>query len=445
MLQNLQALEPDSDFITVRRVHYLAPHTQRKLEILNLKPSPLFLPLMSSATHSRHLKPSNLLDPATTLLHDPLCETEPDTESKPEPELKSKPEPLTFERTLRTPKPMDLLTMNPVPVPAKPVWNPKDKNAPLKEDYVQFYQDTLQYHYHMTSFVIHSPELHVRIPALPNQLESFTDKAAILVGVANLHVHVEQLTTMHIEGVAESAARSRSLEPDPTTAAAPRPREPCLKAALPTTFDGTTARARTFLAECRAFMRMNLLSFPDDNVRILWTLQLCSDKSANWKRIQMELMEGNVRPPSYLRDWDDFQTEFLLKWADMNSQKKAHARFLAGLKQTTSVRRYAEIFKDLALKADFTDLTILHTVFYEGLKWDVRHDMVSKTPDTLVELKALVIQLDEERMGADRRDNRTTTNRTPTTNLNEPAHHAATSVKAKVAHIRTSLSTDDCA
>jgi hypothetical protein len=51
----------------------------------------------------------------------------------------------------------------------------------------------------------------------------------------------------------------------------------------------------------------------------------------------MELMEGNIRPPSYLRDWDDFQTEFLLKWADMNSQKKAHARFLAGLKQTTSV------------------------------------------------------------------------------------------------------------
>jgi hypothetical protein len=99
MLRNLRALEPDSDFIAVRRVHYLAPHTQRKLEILNLKPLPLFLPLMSSVTCSRHLKPSNLLDPATTLLHDPLCKTEPDTKSEPEPEpeLESKPEPLTFE------------------------------------------------------------------------------------------------------------------------------------------------------------------------------------------------------------------------------------------------------------------------------------------------------------------------------------------------------------
>jgi hypothetical protein len=230
--------------------------------------------------------------------------------------------------------------MNPVPAPTKPVWNPKDKNAPLKEDYVQFYQDTLRYHYHMTGFLAHSPKLHAQIPALPNQLKSFMDKVAILVGVADLHVHVEQLTTMHIEGIAESATRSCSLKPDPAPAPAPapRPREPRLKAALPTTFDGTTTRACTFLAECRAFMRMNLLSFPDDDVRILWMLQLCSDKSANWKRIQMELMEGNVRPPSYLQDWDDFQTEFLLKWADMNSQKKARTRFLAGLKQTTSVR-----------------------------------------------------------------------------------------------------------
>jgi hypothetical protein len=190
----------------------------------------------------------------------------------------------------------------------------------------------------MTSFLAHSPKLHAQIPVLLNQLESFTDKAAILVSVADLCVHIKQLTTMHVEGIAESATRSRSLEPDPAAPPAPRPREPCLKAALPTMFDGTTARAHTFLTKCRAFMRMNSSSFPDDNICILWTLQLCSDKSANWKRIQMELMEGNIRPPSYLRDWDDFQTKFLLKWANMNSQKKACTRFLAGLKQTTSVQ-----------------------------------------------------------------------------------------------------------
>jgi hypothetical protein len=85
-------------------------------------------------------------------------------------------------------------------------------------------------------------------------------------------------------------------------------------------------------------MQMNSLLFPDDDICILWMLQLCSDKSTNWKQIQMELMESNVRPLTYLCHWDDFQTKFLLKWADMNSQKKACARFLTGLKQTTSVQ-----------------------------------------------------------------------------------------------------------
>jgi hypothetical protein len=89
-----------------------------------------------------------------TLLHDPPHETESDTESKPESELESKlesepesltlkPKPQNLKRMLCDPKSMNTLTMNPVPVPMKPVWNLKDKNAPLKEDYVQFYQDTL--------------------------------------------------------------------------------------------------------------------------------------------------------------------------------------------------------------------------------------------------------------------------------------------------------------
>jgi hypothetical protein len=248
---------------------------------------------------------------------------------------------------------------------------------------------------------------------------------------------------MHIEGATESATQSQSLEPDPTAAIMPRPREPHLKVALPTTFNSMTARAHMFLAECRVFMRMNSLSFPSDDICILWTLQLCSDKSANWKCIQMELMEGIARPPNYLQHWDNFQTEFLLKWADMNSQKKACARFLAGLKQTTLVQWYAEIFKDLVLKADFTNLTILHAMFYKGLKWDVRCNMVSKTPDTLTELKALVIQLDEEHMGANCHETWTTSNHTNTTNSNKTTCHTMMHVKAEVACVGTSLSANE--
>ena len=52
-------------------------------------------------------------------------------------------------------------------------------------------------------------------------------------------------------------------------------------------------------------------------------LQLCSDKAANWKRIQTELLEMGVNVPNHLLDWDAFQKEFLLKWADLNAQDKA--------------------------------------------------------------------------------------------------------------------------
>jgi hypothetical protein len=69
--------------------------------------------------------------------------------------------------------------------------------------------------------------------------------------------------------------------------------------------------------------------------------------------------------------------------------------------------------------------------------------MVSKTPDMLAELKALAIQLDEERMGADRHDNQSTTNRTPITDSNEPVCHATTSVKAEVARVGMGLSAND--
>jgi hypothetical protein len=69
--------------------------------------------------------------------------------------------------------------------------------------------------------------------------------------------------------------------------------------------------------------------------------------------------------------------------------------------------------------------------------------MVGKTPDMLAELKALAIQLDEECMGADRRDNQSTTNCTPMTDSNEPVHHVTTTVKAKVACVGTSLSADN--
>ena len=331
---------------------------------------------------------------------------------------------------------------NPIPIPippVKPSWNPKDRTAPLKEEYLLFVQETTILHYRTLGFLESYPELAPRIPALPDAIDTFTDKGLILTSTCDFRVHSDQLHFLYLEGQTRSVTRAASLEltnnPNPTA------RDPRLKAALPVAFDGTSAKACTFMAECRTFMKLNASAFPNDKTRILWTLQLCSDKSANWKRVQMEILEGAGHVPSYLRWWDEFQQEFLLKWADLNSQKKARAKFAAGLKQTTSVRRYVELFDEVVMEAAYSDPTILVGSFYEGLKWEVKRDLVGRTPDDLTNLKALAIQLDEERMGADRRDNRPNNPRTndSTDTICQTTPH----VKVEVARVGTSLSADE--
>ena len=180
-----------------------------------------------------------------------------------------------------------------------------------------------------------------------------------------------------------------------------RPVGSCLKAALPTAYDGTSNKARTFLTECRTFIQLNQSSFTNDQVKILWALQLCSDKAANWKRIQTELLEMGVDVPNHLLDWDAFQKEFLLKWVDLNAQDKAQAKFASGLKQTTSVCRYAKLFEETVLEADFTNPVMLMVVFYKGLKWEIKQLLIGRRPEVLADLKSLAISLDEECMGAE--------------------------------------------
>ena len=129
-----------------------------------------------------------------------------------------------------------------------------------------------------------------------------------------------------------------------------------------------------------------------------------SDKAVNWKRIQMELLEMGVDVPDHLLSWDAFQKEFLLKWVDLNTQDKAQAKFVSRLKQTTLVCRYAELFKETILEADFTDPVMLTVAFYKGLRWEIKQLLIRRRPNVLADLKSLTISLDEECMGAERHE-----------------------------------------
>jgi hypothetical protein len=64
------------------------------------------------------------------------------------------------------------------------------------------------------------------------------------------------------------------------------------------------------------------------------------------------------------------------------------------------VRQYIELFEEVVLKAEFWDSDIVSSAFYNGLKYEVKCDLVGRRPDDFNKLKALAITLDEEHMAA---------------------------------------------
>ena len=63
---------------------------------------------------------------------------------------------------------------------------------------------------------------------------------------------------------------------------------------------------------------------------------------------------------------------------DLNVQDKAQAKFTSGLKQTTSVCHYAELFEETVLETNFTNPVMLTVVFYEGLKWEIKQLLIGR-------------------------------------------------------------------
>ena len=147
-------------------------------------------------------------------------------------------------------------------------------------------------------------------------------------------------------------------------------------------------------------MALNKSQFTSDKIRIQWALQLCTNKAANWKCVQLELAQDEDKAPTYLVSWKLFQQNFINKWADLNAKQKACNCFHAGLKQTGSIRQYVKAFEELVLKMEFQDKEIITLSFYQGLKYKVKCDLVGQRPNNLNDLKTLTITLNEEHMAA---------------------------------------------
>ena len=326
-----------------------------------------------------------------------------------------------------------------------PKWVPKDRAAPLKEEYNLFYKESTRYHTLVEGSLLNQSDLTNRLPDMPDPLESFTDKMMIAVGVSDIFAHLMQVQALYAEGEQTRAVRAVSTVSGSAASERGGP-----KVSLPASFDGSSTKTRTFLAECNNYIKLHRSQFASDHIKIQWALQLCTDKSANWKCIQLERADDGTDCPDYLINWEEFQKCFHNKWADLNAKQKAQQRFLSGIKQTGSVRRYAELFDEVVLESEFRDPAIITAAFYNGLKYEVRRDLVGKRPDDLEELKARAITLDEERIATqdpEKRDPKASTSRTRTSESPAPAQtttrQTTPDIKAETACIGTQLSPEE--
>ena len=143
-----------------------------------------------------------------------------------------------------------------------------------------------------------------------------------------------------------------------------------LKVALLDHFNRSTSAVLTFQQECNTYIWLNAVHFLTDSVKIQWTLQMCSGKAANWKRIQLDQAESQHTEEHHYK-WGPFQEHFKLKWGNMNAKEKAQQHFFTRLKQTGSVHWYAELFDELMLEVEFEPDCYTTAAFFAGLKTEI--------------------------------------------------------------------------
>ena len=126
-----------------------------------------------------------------------------------------------------------------MPIPPLPEWNPQDRAAPLKEECQQYYQAAIQYHYHAQGYLAHYPDLLAQLPDLPATLKVFTNKGVVAAYTSDLWAHLAEVCYLYSQGSLTTTIREQSVID------IARPVRSCLKAALPTAYDGSSSKAHT--------------------------------------------------------------------------------------------------------------------------------------------------------------------------------------------------------
>ena len=148
--------------------------------------------------------------------------------------------------------------MPPAAILAVPVWAPQERAAPLKDEYLQFHHNVTRYHDRVEGYLIDDPDLAEGLADVPDALDVFTDKTAIILSVNELLPYLSDVRSLFEEVRRRRAERADRATRAPTTLSGSADHErggPKIR--LPTDFEGSANTARTFLAECNNYIALN--------------------------------------------------------------------------------------------------------------------------------------------------------------------------------------------
>ncbi|QRW24725.1 Retrotransposon gag protein [Rhizoctonia solani] len=154
-------------------------------------------------------------------------------------------------------------------------------------------------------------------------------------------------------------------------------------------------KATQWLDRMMLWVALHRDQFDEEEQMVVWILYHMTDKAANWALpIIGTIIKGKGNPPTTITA---LTAKFKEAFADPNA-KRAAARKIAALTQTTTTAEYVTKFRNLMAELDWNKEAYI-AQFMRGLHWKVKELLSTKDsiPDNLEAIFAAAIKIDNIR------------------------------------------------
>jgi len=177
----------------------------------------------------------------------------------------------------------------------------------------------------------------------------------------------------------------------PTLESAPRPKEP-------DTFSGNRAKLNSFENQIRSYIRMCPRYFADEERQVRYALSYLRGDAQEWFEPKQRVFDRHPERCTELATLNTFFDTLRLHYGEIDEEQRA-AKAIMTLTQTGSAAKYATEFQRLWAKLDSWAEATMVTLFFRGLKPQLRLAMVAQGATETTSLDSLItkaVKLDNQ-------------------------------------------------